>query len=131
MPRLLSTFPNGVPALGLMLLRLTVGVALIEHGITAVLTQSSFIFSAFHGLLALAGVLLIVGLWTPIIGALAAVSMLWDVFAHSVSWRQCVLIAVMAAALALLGPGAWSIDSRLYGWKRIRIPNRKHQNPPI
>jgi hypothetical protein len=31
------------------------------------------------------------------------------------------LLAGLGAALALLGPGAWSVDARLYGWKRIEI----------
>jgi hypothetical protein len=25
--------------------------------------------------------------------------------------------------LALLGPGAWSIDARLFGWRRIDVQN--------
>lgn len=32
-----------------------------------------------------------------------------------------VLLASLGVALALLGPGAWSVDARLYGWKRIEI----------
>jgi putative oxidoreductase len=30
----------------------------------------------------------------------------------------------LGAALAMLGPGAWSVDARLFGRKRIRIPLR-------
>jgi uncharacterized membrane protein YphA (DoxX/SURF4 family) len=29
--------------------------------------------------------------------------------------------ALMGLGLALLGPGAWSIDARLYGRKRIHL----------
>jgi hypothetical protein len=32
-----------------------------------------------------------------------------------------ILLSSMGAALALLGPGAWSVDARLFGWKRINI----------
>jgi hypothetical protein len=31
----------------------------------------------------------------------------------------------VGVALALVGPGKWSVDARLFGWKRINIPNRK------
>jgi len=35
---------------------------------------------------------------------------------------NCAILAVWAVTLALIGPGAWSIDARLYG--------RKHYAPP-
>jgi hypothetical protein len=31
----------------------------------------------------------------------------------------------IGAGLALLGPGAWSVDARLFGWKRIDVRDRK------
>jgi hypothetical protein len=38
-----------------------------------------------------------------------------------------VLLGTLGAAVALVGPGAWSVDARLFGWKRINIGNRKSQ----
>ena len=32
----------------------------------------------------------------------------------------------MGAALELVGPGAWSVDARLFGWKRIDVPVGRH-----
>jgi len=33
------------------------------------------------------------------------------------------MAGVVCTALVLLGPGAWSVDARLFGWKRVRIGN--------
>ena len=33
-----------------------------------------------------------------------------------------IVLAALGVALAMIGPGAWSVDARLFGRKRIRIP---------
>jgi uncharacterized membrane protein YphA (DoxX/SURF4 family) len=67
------------------------------------------------------GLLLIAGLWTPVAGALAALDALLNGFSSPAGLRYWVLLAAVGIALALLGPGAWSIDAKLFGWKRIEI----------
>jgi uncharacterized membrane protein YphA (DoxX/SURF4 family) len=76
-------------------------------------------------MLILLGVLLLAGLWTPIAGAMVVMITIWEVVSHPASRPQFAWIAIIGAALALLGPGAWSVDARLYGWKEIKIPDRK------
>jgi putative oxidoreductase len=71
------------------------------------------------------GILLIAGLWTPIVGtsvALIEISKMLMLPGDKWVW---LLLGTAGAALAMLGPGLWSVDARLFGWKRIEAPPRK------
>ena len=74
------------------------------------------------------GVLLLAGLWTPVAGTLAAIVKLWiaysPYFSHSGDPWIPIIQAVLGATLAMVGPGAWSIDARLFGRKRFDLPER-------
>jgi uncharacterized membrane protein YphA (DoxX/SURF4 family) len=77
-----------------------------------------------HLVAAGAATLLLVGLWTPAAGVLLAIAELCIVFSQPVDpWRH-ILVGALGVALAMLGPGAWSVDARLFGRKRIQIPQR-------
>jgi hypothetical protein len=81
--------------------------------------------SLFAEVLAIAtGMLLVAGLWTPISGSLVAVLALWNLVSQSGDPWANILLGAIGAALALLGPGAWSADARLFGWKRIDVRDR-------
>ena len=72
-----------------------------------------------------AGLLLIVGLWTPIVGSSVALIEIWKMIMLPGDKWVWLLLGTAGAALAMLGPGLWSIDARLFGWKRIETPPRK------
>ena len=72
-----------------------------------------------------AGILLIVGLWTPIVGTSIALIEIWKMLTLPGDKWVWLLLGTASAALAMLGPGLWSIDARLFGWKRIEAPPRK------
>jgi putative oxidoreductase len=123
--RLFSTFARGWPGVGLLLLRLAVGTALIERAVAKLNSGPSFQLSTLCVLAIGFALLLLAGLWTPVSAALVVVLELgripWDRGALSTH----IFIATIAAALALLGPGFWSVDRRIWGWKRIDPPIRK------
>jgi putative oxidoreductase len=124
--RLFSGFADGWPGIGLLLLRLLTGIALVYFGI-ANLREPPLLATAVLQIIGIgAGILLLVGLWTPVVGALAAIVKLWIAFSrfssHSGDPWVAILQAVLSAVLAMVGPGAWSIDARLFGRKRIDMP---------
>jgi putative oxidoreductase len=75
-------------------------------------------------LAAICSALLIIGLWTPVAGLFLAVSELSLLLLPSSSAPMQFVLAALGASLAMIGPGAWSMDARLFGRKRIRIPQR-------
>ena len=120
MRRLFSTFAPGAPGIGLLLLRAACASTLISYAVSApwhTLAVPELLLGMVSIGLAL---LLLAGLWTPIAATLAAVDALLIALSHA-AYARYWLIAVVCVALALLGPGAWSIDARLFGWKRIEI----------
>ena len=126
MQRLFSGFADGWPGVGLLLLRLLTGLALIYFGIANLREAPSLATAVLEVIGIGAGILLLVGLWTPVSGSLAATVMVWIAlsryFSHSGDPWIAVVQAVLGAVLAMVGPGAWSIDARLFGRKRIDMP---------
>ena len=72
-----------------------------------------------------AGILLVAGLWTPIAGASVAVLEVWKMLMLPGDKPLWLMLGTAGAALAMLGPGLWSVDARLYGWKRLEATPRQ------
>jgi uncharacterized membrane protein YphA (DoxX/SURF4 family) len=71
-----------------------------------------------------AGILLLVGLWTPVVGTVVAVLEIWIAFFVAGDPVVPILLATLGATLAMIGPGAWSVDALLFGRRRIGTPGR-------
>ena len=71
--RLYSTFAGGWPGIGLLLMRLVVGAVLLWHVGPRLWSNPSLHLTAVYASLALAALLLMAGLWTPVAGAVVAV----------------------------------------------------------
>ena len=122
MQRLFSTFADGWPGGGLLLQRLLTGTVLLYCGITHLGKASQFVPITPHLIGAVAGMLLLVGLWTPAGGLLVTVVELRVVLSRDGDPLIPLMLAIVGAGLAMIGPGAWSVDARLFG--------RKHIGPP-
>jgi uncharacterized membrane protein YphA (DoxX/SURF4 family) len=130
--RAFSTFPDGLPGAGLLLLRAAVGFAfLVQGGAYLVDWHGLGLLTLALGLLTVAsGVLLLIGYLTPIAAALAGLVCVGS----ALSWfptpnlelfeakLTAALATVIAVALICLGPGAFSLDARLFGRREIIIP---------
>jgi putative oxidoreductase len=62
-------------------------------------------------------------MWTPLAGAAVALAELWAGFSAPLPpfddrWIH-FLLAILAAGIAMLGPGAWSVDARRFGRRRL------------
>jgi putative oxidoreductase len=119
--RLFSTFPNGWPGRGLLVLRFTVGgilltnsIAWLESGPHREATASAIIGIA-------AGLLMLIGFCTPVGSVLAVISESWTLLINSIKPQTAILLLSISVAVAMLGPGAWSIDALLFGRHRLKI----------
>ena len=140
MDRSHSKFPAGSVGLALFLLRLAAGFGLVSEGIHLLTTSSTTSDSTSTVLLALAlmasAIMLILGLRTTIAGSAAAVctggSILYGMDRVNPSATDVdawfflfALVLVLSSSLALTGPGGYSLDARLSGWRKIRLSSRK------
>lgn len=119
MRRLFSTFAHGAPGLGLLLFRLAVGIALASHAAVALRSGPPVGSTVLNVLAGVVGILLLLGLWTPVAGTLLVVVASLSVAMHPADPWNCIFLGTLGAVLALVGPGAWSVDAYLFGWKRI------------
>ena len=115
-------FPGGWPGSGLLVLRLAAAVRLFVGMSTLGRVPHSWHHVLQFAMLTV-GVLLLAGLWTPIAGALQAIIQI-GVISTPGNAIIHVLPAALGVSLIMFGPGAWSVDARLFGRKRIDIRGR-------
>ena len=139
MQNLYSTFPGGTPGIGLLILRTAAAIATGTYGgillsrlETTINSQFSYISHLILSLILITGsVFFLLGLMMPVVSITLAVSELIAALVRLTlpnpldgfrfTWIALLLLASIAAALFFLGPGAFSIDARLFGRRQIFI----------
>jgi hypothetical protein len=121
--RLFSTFADGWPGGGLLVQRLLAGGALLYFGIACFSANPMCNVFVTQSIGALAGVLLIAGLWTPFAGLVVAIVEVRIALLSPGSPGTPIFLAVLGATLAMIGPGTWSLDALVFGRKHIVPPD--------
>jgi hypothetical protein len=118
MRRLFANFPTGAPGWGLILLRVVAALTL-QADASGHLVLTSHTSLPGVGLIVLS-LALLVGWLTPIVAVLSAAVEVAMLFASASTGIPLMLQGpVICIALALLGPGAYSLDARLFGTRVV------------
>lgn len=140
MQYLFSYFPSALPGFGLLALRLVLTSLLFVDGSHALgvsdpVRAIAGAFAALVSLLMIACAACVgIGLLTPLTQTIVVVievamlsSRWWAPEGLAIAyepWQARVCQAAIAASLALIGPGAYSVDAKLFGRREINIPPR-------
>lgn len=118
MQKLFSMFPSGGPGLALLLLRLFVGAVLVSDAVTAV----SVLNMVLVCVLVACALAVVVGFMTPIAAVVAVLIETIGLTAHSIQITLHLFAPIVnGVALALLGPGAYSIDALVFGRRLMKF----------
>ena len=130
MQRLYSMFPHGGPGLGLLLLRMATA-AMFALNLTHRFNFSSpALYWLVFSLIVLISFLLCIGFLTPILAGIACVTAVANLFLADQGNVVYILRILTSAALIFLGPGAYSVDAKLFGLRVTVVPPRKQKNQP-
>jgi uncharacterized membrane protein YphA (DoxX/SURF4 family) len=116
------SFPRGSSGLGLMLLRITASGLLVAIACHNLSRGDAGLISVVFVVLA---IFLTLGLFTILVSSVAAsLTLVFFIFLHQETLSASVATSAVCIALALLGAGAYSVDARLFGQRRVVWPNQ-------
>jgi hypothetical protein len=105
-------FPAGAPGVALLILRNCIAVAL---------AGCAFPVGWQHSMFLILLSMLCIGLLTPAICGVSALAVLFELgYSREIPNAQVALVVLSTVSLAFLGPGAFSVDARLFA-RRILV----------
>jgi hypothetical protein len=116
MQRLFGAFPNRGAGLALLILRLAVAAALVSGARLSAGTTTE----AWVALSWVAAVLIVAGWYTPLAAVGAVLISLYALWVGREPGMNALMIAILIA-IGLLGAGAYSVDAKLYGRRRLVV----------
>ncbi|HXB69383.1 MAG TPA: DoxX family protein [Candidatus Acidoferrales bacterium] len=129
--RLFSAFPGRWPGIALLLLRTVLATTLLVQGGYYLREPGPSLAAWLVGLTSVAcGALLWIGLLTPLVSVVVGLEAtgiafsLLPVCTRTLfdSFMSVVFAVTILLAIITLGPGAFSVDARLFGRREIIIP---------
>ena len=121
MQRLFSNFANGWPGRGLLFQR-ALTAALLTNCVVSRLAEASWPEALPDLIAAGLGIFILAGLWTPFVGILVGLIEGWILLSRPTGPWIPLVLATLGVTLAMIGPGAWSVDALRFGRKRIETP---------
>ena len=122
-------FPQGGPGIGLLLLRIAAAgmFALnLTHRFNFSSNALNWLIVSLIGLISLG---LLLGYLTSILTIIACVAAIGNLLLTDQPTDVVYILRILtSAALFFLGPGAYSVDARLFGLRVTVIPPRKDKN---
>lgn len=121
-------FPQGGPGIGLLLLRIA-AAGMFALNFMLPFNFSSRVHSLVISLIGLVCLGLLLGFLTPFLAIVACVAALLNLFLTNQEMTVVYILRILtSAALFFLGPGAYSLDAKLFGLRVTVVPPRKDKN---
>lgn len=125
MLRLFSMFPSGRPGVALLLVRVALSILLFDGVASPLLSLGSPWLLAAPAALAM---VLCLGFITPIAALLSVALQVTTLLTSGTTLAAVHACAMLdATALAMLGPGAYSVDARLFGQREVILPPEQNR----
>lgn len=119
-------FPQGGPGVGLLLLRMAAAGMFALNLTHRFDFSSNALYWVIVSSICLISLGLIAGFLTPILAIIASIGAVVNLLLPGAPIDEVYILRTLtSAALVFLGPGAYSVDARLFGLRVTVVPPRK------